>query len=105
MAALLQIPVQSYSNRALSSPSSSSSSLKNGGICRFHSSVSSSKSVSSRLKVRAVKEKVEEIETPSSSADEFTKKYGLEAGLWKVGHLSTLLDIRICVNTRRIRIF
>lgn len=36
--------------------------------------------------MRALKEKTEEIKSPSqpSSAEEVTKKYGLEAGLWKV---------------------
>ncbi|XP_052186441.1 uncharacterized protein LOC127797510 [Diospyros lotus] len=37
--------------------------------------------------VRAIKEKAEEIKAPSpspSSAEEITKKYGLEAGLWKI---------------------
>ncbi|XVF19651.1 hypothetical protein REPUB_Repub11eG0129200 [Reevesia pubescens] len=40
------------------------------------------------FKIKAVKEKTEEIQTPSSSSsssvDEVTKKYGLEAGLWKI---------------------
>ncbi|XP_022756018.1 uncharacterized protein LOC111303827 [Durio zibethinus] len=40
------------------------------------------------FKIKAIKEKTEEIETPSSSssssADEVTKKYGLEVGLWKI---------------------
>lgn len=38
------------------------------------------------FRVRALREKTEEIESPSqqSSAEEVTKKYGLEAGLWKV---------------------
>ncbi|CAI9105713.1 OLC1v1004705C1 [Oldenlandia corymbosa var. corymbosa] len=35
------------------------------------------------LKIRAVKEKTEEIK-PSASAEEITKKYGLEVGLWKI---------------------
>ncbi|XP_057807275.1 uncharacterized protein LOC131021944 isoform X1 [Salvia miltiorrhiza] len=77
MATIVQIPVQRFSSRAPSSPS------KNGEISRFFSSVSNSKSARSRLKVRAVKEKIEEIKT-SSSADEITKKYGLEVGLWKI---------------------
>lgn len=37
--------------------------------------------------MRAVKEKKDELKTPSqpsSSSEEITKKYGLEAGLWKV---------------------
>lgn len=66
MATLLQIPVQRFSNRAVSSPSTPLQSRQ-----------------PSRLRVRAVKEKIEEIKTPSS-ADEITKKYGLEAGLWKI---------------------
>ncbi|KAG6778186.1 hypothetical protein POTOM_018039 [Populus tomentosa] len=38
-----------------------------------------------RLKTRAIKEKIEERKVPSSSSvEEVTKKYGLEAGLWKV---------------------
>ncbi|KAL2932652.1 DNA mismatch repair protein MutL [Bienertia sinuspersici] len=36
------------------------------------------------FQVRAVKDKTKEV-PPSSSPDEITKKYGLEAGLWKVG--------------------
>ncbi|XVF46982.1 hypothetical protein PTKIN_Ptkin03bG0072400 [Pterospermum kingtungense] len=41
------------------------------------------------FKIRAIKEKTAEIETPSSSSssssvDEVTKKYGLEVGLWKI---------------------
>ncbi|KAI5666943.1 hypothetical protein M9H77_16796 [Catharanthus roseus] len=38
---------------------------------------------SSRFRVRAVKEKTEEIKNPPS-AEDITKKYGLEAGLWKI---------------------
>lgn len=38
------------------------------------------------FRVRALREKTEEIESSSqqSSPEEVTKKYGLEAGLWKV---------------------
>ncbi|KAE8693001.1 putative CCR4-associated factor 1-like protein 9-like [Hibiscus syriacus] len=37
------------------------------------------------FKIKAIKEKAEEIKTPSSSSvDEVTKKYGLEVGLWKI---------------------
>jgi len=38
------------------------------------------------FRVQALREKTEEIENPSqaSSPEEVTKKYGLEAGLWKV---------------------
>lgn len=42
---------------------------------------------SKRFRVQALKQKTGEIERPSSSsssADEVTKKYGLEAGLWKI---------------------
>ncbi|KAH6827049.1 FAM210B-like protein [Perilla frutescens var. hirtella] len=80
MATLLQIPAQRFSNRALSSPSIHQQNIE---ISRFRSSISSSKSARSRLRVKAVKEKVEEIKTPAA-ADEVTKKYGLEAGLWKI---------------------
>ncbi|KAL6276539.1 hypothetical protein ACE6H2_020140 [Prunus campanulata] len=44
-------------------------------------------SYSKRFRVRALKEKTEEeIKNPTSadSAEEITKKYGLEAGLWKI---------------------
>ncbi|KAF3958126.1 hypothetical protein CMV_016929 [Castanea mollissima] len=52
-------------------------------------SIPPSKSNFKRFRVRALKEKTEEIKTPSSSsssgsAEEITKKYGLEAGLWKI---------------------
>ncbi|KAH6789756.1 FAM210B-like protein [Perilla frutescens var. frutescens] len=80
MATLLQVPAQRFSNKALSSPSIPQ---QNDEISRFRSSISSSKYVRSRLRVKAVKEKVEEIKTPAA-ADEVTKKYGLEAGLWKI---------------------
>lgn len=41
---------------------------------------------SSKFRVSAVKGKTEEIKSPSS-AEDVTKKYGLEAGLWKVPFL------------------
>ncbi|XP_023512163.1 uncharacterized protein LOC111776967 [Cucurbita pepo subsp. pepo] len=57
----------------------------------FSSSVQPPKFNPKRLRVQALKEKTGEIERPSpsqspssSSADEVTKKYGLEAGLWKI---------------------
>ncbi|KAK6163624.1 hypothetical protein DH2020_000488 [Rehmannia glutinosa] len=78
MATVLQIP------HCLSSKAISSSNPQSGKINRLCGSISSSKSVYySRLRVRAVKEKTEEINNPSS-AEEVTKKYGLEAGLWKI---------------------
>lgn len=48
--------------------------------------ISNSKPDWNRSKLRATKEKTEEIESPSStsSADDVTLKFGLEAGLWKV---------------------
>lgn len=57
-------------------------------VCKYASpvvSVSNSKPDSSRSRVKAVV-KEEEIESPSStsSAEEVTQKFGLEAGLWKV---------------------
>ncbi|KAF9676356.1 hypothetical protein SADUNF_Sadunf09G0130100 [Salix dunnii] len=61
-------------------------SFKNYCCCtHIHPSNSSFK----RLQTRAIKEKTEEREAPSSSSssssvEEVTKKYGLEAGLWKI---------------------
>lgn len=65
-------------------PSPSSASLLSKGMNRFCSHTH--KSHVRGFKVRALKEKTEEIKSPSqpSSAEEVTKKYGLEAGLWKV---------------------
>ncbi|KAK2981559.1 hypothetical protein RJ640_008691 [Escallonia rubra] len=58
-------------------------------FCNYASFGSTSRPSSSRLTVRAIKEKTEEIKAPSSSsssssADEITEKFGLEAGLWKI---------------------
>uniref|UniRef100_A0A5B7BCR7 DUF1279 domain-containing protein n=1 Tax=Davidia involucrata TaxID=16924 RepID=A0A5B7BCR7_DAVIN len=65
--------------------------LNNGKSKRVHyyaSSVPISKSNLKRFRIRAIKEKTEEINTPSSnspsSAEEITEKYGIEAGLWKI---------------------
>ncbi|XP_009374783.2 uncharacterized protein LOC103963675 [Pyrus x bretschneideri] len=76
---------------ALASPCLPSASFfNNSGSSRFcccPSSVQASKSISysKRFGVRALKEKTEETKAPSAdSADEVTKKYGLEAGLWKI---------------------
>ncbi|KAL5574985.1 hypothetical protein UlMin_016684 [Ulmus minor] len=58
-----------------------STSFMDNGQLRIH--LSSPK----RFRVRALKEKTDEIKTPSSSsssAEEITKKYGLEAGLWQI---------------------
>ncbi|KAL8496302.1 hypothetical protein ACS0TY_020134 [Phlomoides rotata] len=77
MATLLQISYQPLSKKPLSSP------LQDGKIVGFCGSISRPRCVNSRLRVRAVKEKTEEIKNPSS-AEEITKKYGLEAGLWKI---------------------
>ncbi|PRQ32520.1 hypothetical protein RchiOBHm_Chr5g0047271 [Rosa chinensis] len=74
---------------------SSASFLKNNGEPRSCccASIQQSKRNShlKGLRVRALKEKTEKIENPSSSsssskasAEEITKKYGLEAGLWKI---------------------
>ncbi|EXB91252.1 hypothetical protein L484_016324 [Morus notabilis] len=62
-------------------------------IQAFSPSQSSSSDVK-RFRIKALKEKTEEIKNPTSSssssssssaaADEITKKYGLEAGLWKI---------------------
>ncbi|KAL6566993.1 hypothetical protein OROMI_015397 [Orobanche minor] len=68
MATILQIPAQCFSSKAISFP------RVNG----LYVSISHS-----RFRVRGVSEKTGEIKTPSS-AEEITKKYGLEAGLWKI---------------------
>ncbi|XP_057953366.1 uncharacterized protein LOC131147804 [Malania oleifera] len=59
-------------------------------ICSF-ASVRDLRSDSNRFRVRAIKEKIEEVKTPSpssstssASAEEITEKYGLEAGIWKI---------------------
>ncbi|GER53058.1 hypothetical protein STAS_30552 [Striga asiatica] len=80
MATVLQIP-----SHCLSSKPISFSAPTNGKINRlFCISISSNdKSLITRFRVRALKEKTEEIGNPSS-AEEVTKKYGLEAGLWKI---------------------
>lgn len=74
----------------LSLPSPSCVSLMSKETYRF-CSVASIHSRKSHVKefnfrVRAVKEKTEEIKSPLQppSPEEVTKKYGLEAGLWKV---------------------
>lgn len=75
-ASVLQIPSQKiFSDNALSSATLP----KNGKPNRL----SNSNSGLTRFRVRAVQEKNEEIKTPSSP-EEITKKYGLEAGLWKI---------------------
>nr|XP_023914631.1 uncharacterized protein LOC112026178 [Quercus suber]POF07905.1 hypothetical protein CFP56_27485 [Quercus suber] len=66
-----------------------SASFFNKGQLRIRNfaSIPPSKSNFKRFRVRTLKEKTEEIKTPSSSsgsAEEITKKYGLEAGLWKI---------------------
>ncbi|GMY15764.1 hypothetical protein FCV25MIE_11003 [Fagus crenata] len=72
---------------ALLSPSAS---FFNNGQLRIRNcaSIPHSKSNLKSFRVRALKEKTEEIESPSSSssasAEEVAKKYGLEAGLWKI---------------------
>ncbi|OIV99266.1 hypothetical protein TanjilG_17076 [Lupinus angustifolius] len=72
----------------LPSPSFSSSLSK--GTIRFYNYASfhQHKTHVKGFKVRALKEKTEEIKGPSSSqsssADEVAKKYGLEAALWKI---------------------
>ncbi|KAM7496966.1 hypothetical protein LguiA_021380 [Lonicera macranthoides] len=77
---------------------SASSSFNNGKksncFCNSKSSLVNNNNNNSKLnlirfRVRAIKEKTEEINSPpsstsSSSADEVTEKFGLEAGLWKI---------------------
>ncbi|XP_021278201.1 uncharacterized protein LOC110412090 [Herrania umbratica] len=74
----------------LTCASLSSSSFLNAKNCSklsyFASTPTSIKPKLKSFKIRAIKEKTEEIQAPSSSssADEVTKTYGLEAGLWKI---------------------
>ncbi|KAJ4724907.1 hypothetical protein OWV82_003842 [Melia azedarach] len=66
--------------------SSSSLDSKNSKFCCF-SSIQPSKPIFRSFRVRAIKEKTDEIKkptSPSASAEEITKKYGLEAGLWQI---------------------
>ncbi|KAF3439455.1 hypothetical protein FNV43_RR17733 [Rhamnella rubrinervis] len=74
-------------------PLSSASSLNDGQLKLRHccSSFSPSSANLKRFRVSALKEKTQEIKNPSSSsspssasAEEITKKYGLEVGLWKI---------------------
>ncbi|XP_057482795.1 uncharacterized protein LOC130769615 [Actinidia eriantha] len=64
--------------------------LTGGKLGKYASSHLSSKSKLNGWRVRAIKEKTEEMKFPtpsnssSSSAEEITQKYGLEAGLWKI---------------------
>ncbi|KAJ1440742.1 hypothetical protein SESBI_01814 [Sesbania bispinosa] len=66
-------------------PSPSCASLlskETGRFCNL-SSIHSHKPHVKSFRIRALREKTEEIKSPSS-AEEVTKKYGLEAGLWKI---------------------
>nr|GMD71363.1 Protein FAM210B like [Ipomoea batatas] len=82
MAAHLHLPSHYYTKTALfSSPPGAP--LSSGKPNRASTSSANSKPTFSKLKVRAVKEKTEEIKS-QTSAEEVTKKYGLEAGLWKI---------------------
>ncbi len=85
---------------ALLSPSAS---FFNNGQLRIRNcaSIPPSKSNLKSFRVRALKEKTEEIESPSSSssasAEEVAKKYGLEAGLWKVPISSLVRFFSFCL--------
>ncbi|WVZ02242.1 hypothetical protein V8G54_023048 [Vigna mungo] len=66
-------------------PSPSCASIRSGGTRQRISASASFHRLKYHVKgfrVRALREKTEEIENPSP--EEVTKKYGLEAGLWKV---------------------
>ncbi|XP_027346432.1 uncharacterized protein LOC113858141 [Abrus precatorius] len=69
-------------------PSPSCASLLSKRTNRFcnHSSFHTHKFHVKSFSVKALREETEEIKSPSqpSSAEEVTKKYGLEAGLWKI---------------------
>lgn len=89
MAAGLLAPSPHFNNPILSSASVLGTARFNN-LRNYASARDTSKSNLNRVKVSAIKEKTEEIKTPSSSssssssAEEVTQKYGLEAGLWKV---------------------
>ncbi|GLT48671.1 hypothetical protein SLA2020_222810 [Shorea laevis] len=71
-------------------PSAPFLNINNSRLCCFASSHASPKSKLRTSKIRALKEETEQFTNPSSSssssssAEEITKKYGLEAGLWKI---------------------
>lgn len=78
----------------LPSPSSPNSNGQLRAPSLFSLSPRISGSNPKRFRVRAIKEKTKEIRNPSSSsssAEEVTKKYGLEAGLWQVIEFSIVL--------------
>ncbi|KAL9413470.1 hypothetical protein AB3S75_042035 [Citrus x aurantiifolia] len=64
----------------------SASILNRNNNCKFCyvGSIQSSKPIWKSFKVRAIEEKTEEKTSPSASAEDITKKYGLEAGLWQI---------------------
>ncbi|XP_051113638.1 uncharacterized protein LOC127239494 [Andrographis paniculata] len=77
---LLQITSQCFCNKFVASADS----LRNRDVSKFHGSISRiTSNRCRRLRVRAVKEQIEETNTPSS-AEDVVSKYGLEAGLWKI---------------------
>lgn len=81
-------------------PSPSHASVMSKEIDSFCSlaSIHSRKSHVRDFRIKAVKEKTEENKSPSkpSSPEEVTKKYGLEAGLWKVPIFFSRLFIYSC---------
>lgn len=85
MATIIQIPSQFLTGKSIASCNSP----RNAEFSGLRASISRTSSNHRSLRIRAVKEKTEEIQTPAS-AEEVTKKYGLEAGLWKV--LSSFLS-------------
>ena len=81
-------------------PTISSATLLDNGQLRLRHSCSSSANLK-RFRIRALKEKTDEIKNPtssSSSAEEITKKYGLEAGLWKVTHFATISSLSALIE-------
>ncbi|KAB5541801.1 hypothetical protein DKX38_014775 [Salix brachista] len=83
-ATTLQVQLRPFSSASFLN----NKSFKNYCCC---AQIQPSNSSFKRLQTRAIKEKTEEREAPSSSsssssssAEEVTKKYGLEAGLWKI---------------------
>lgn len=83
MASILQTPVHCFS--CTSNLSSNSQNQK----AQLWGSISNSNFKLRKFSLRALKEKTEEIKTP----EEITKKYGLEAGLWKVIFASVSVEL------------
>ncbi|EEF38590.1 uncharacterized protein LOC8263329 [Ricinus communis] len=69
----------------LSPPFPAASFLSNKNFCKHYTgSLQPLKSTFKNFSTRAIKEKTDSSSSSSSSAEDITKKYGLEAGLWQI---------------------